>query len=208
MFGTDAAIRDWRVRHLIDARLLPAGAEVSEPDWADRIVWEGHLFGAYRRLEPWLTRDLPVPFRLEQGRRVEDSPRHTALREALINLLVHADYAERGASLVLRWDGGVRFRNPGNSRIPQPGFHGENHSDPRNPILVRMFRRIGLAEEAGSGIPRIYRAWRELGYEPPEIEPQAERHEFRITLPYEHLLSAEDRAWLEEFDAELTEVEP
>jgi predicted HTH transcriptional regulator len=46
MFGTDAAIRDWRVRHLIDARLLPAGAEVGEPDWADRIVWEGHLFGA------------------------------------------------------------------------------------------------------------------------------------------------------------------
>lgn len=207
MFGTDAAIRDWRVRHLIDARLMPAGSEVDEPDWADRVVWEGHLFGAYRRLEPWLTRDLPVPFRLEQGRRVEDSPRHIALREALVNLLVHADYKERGASLILRWDGGVRFRNPGNSRIPQPGFHGENHSDPRNPILVRMFRRIGLAEEAGSGIPRIYRAWRELGYEPPEVEPHAEQHEFRITLPYEHLLSAEDRAWLETFDTELTDVE-
>lgn len=39
------------------------------------------------------------------------------------------------------------------------------------------------------------------------VKPHAERHEFRTTLPYEHRLSAEDRAWLEAFDAELTDVE-
>lgn len=207
MFGKDEAIRDWRGRHLLDARLLPTGAGASEPDWADRVVWEGHLFGAYRRIDRWLTQDLPVPFRLEQGRRVEDSPRHVALREALVNLLVHADYSERGASLILRWDGGVRFRNPGSSRIPQPGLHGENHSDPRNPALVRMFRRIGFAEEAGTGIPRLIRAWREVGYEPPEIDPGTDQYEFSITLPYTHWLADEDRDWLEQFGASFTEAE-
>jgi ATP-dependent DNA helicase RecG len=172
---------------------------MDEPDWADRVLWERHLFGAYYRISPWLTRDLPVPFRLENGVRVNESEQHRVLREALVNLLVHADYSERDASLILRWDGGVYFRNPGRSRIPSPGFHGGNWSDPRNPALLRMFRRIGLSEEAGTGVPRIVRTWRGLGYEPPQIDPGIERYEFAITLPYQHLLSAEDREWLGTF---------
>ncbi|MGH2618363.1 MAG: ATP-binding protein, partial [Thermomicrobiales bacterium] len=176
-------------------------------DWADRVLWESHLYGAYHRIYPWLTRDLPVPFRLENGVRVDESEQHRGLREALVNMLVHADFAERAASLILRWDGGVLFRNPGRSRIPSPGFHGGNRSEPRNPTLLRMFRRIRLAEEAGTGVPRIFRAWRELGYEPPQIDPGNEFYEFAITLPYEHLLSDEDRAWLAEFGAFFTEAE-
>jgi ATP-dependent DNA helicase RecG len=196
MFGKEAAIREWRARHLIDARLLPPGADIGEPDWADRVTWEGHLFGAYNSIYPWLTHDLPVPFRLENGVRIGESEQHRALREALVNLLVHADYAERDASLILRWDGGVLFRNPGRSRIPSPGFHGGNRSDPRNPALLRMFRRIGYAEEAGTGMPRIFRSWRDLGFEPPHIDAGDERYEFAITLPYQHLLSEDDRVWL------------
>jgi ATP-dependent DNA helicase RecG len=207
MFGSEMAIRQWRSRHLIDARLLPRGADLGEPDWADRVLWESHLYGAYNRIYPWLTRDLPVPFRLENGVRVDESEQHRVLREALVNMLVHADYAERGASLILRWDGGVLFRNPGRSRIPSPGFHGGNQSDPRNPALLRMFRRIRLAEEAGAGVPRIFRSWRELGYEPPRIDPGDERYEFAITLPYEHLLSDEDRAWLGAIAATFTDAE-
>jgi predicted HTH transcriptional regulator len=207
MFGSEMAIRQWRARHLIDARLLPRGADVDEPDWADRVLWESHLFGAYNKIYPWLTRDLPVPFRLENGVRDVESDQHRALREALVNLLVHADYAERDASLILRWDGGVLFRNPGRSRIPSPGFHGGNRSDPRNPALLRMFRWIGYAEEAGTGVPRIFRSWRELGYEPPHIDPGDERYEFAITLPYEHLLSQADREWLGGVGETFTEAE-
>ncbi|MDQ2655287.1 MAG: putative DNA binding domain-containing protein [Chloroflexota bacterium] len=208
MFGRPEIIRAWRTRHLIDARVLPRGADVSEPDWDDRITWEGHLFGAYERLQRWLTQDLPAPFKLdEDGVRVEEFPGHVALREALVNLLVHADYAETGASLILRWDGGVRFRNPGRSRVPQPGAPGGNRSDPRNRTLVRMFRLIGWAEEAGTGIPRMIRAWRKLGYEPPEIDPGSEQYEFTITLPYEFLLSDDDRTWLEGLNAEFTDAE-
>jgi predicted HTH transcriptional regulator/predicted transcriptional regulator len=207
MFGTEAAIRTWRARHLIDARLLPAGAGGDEPDWADRVLWESHLYGAYNRIYPWLTRDLLVPFRLENGVRDAESERHRALREALVNMLVHADYVERAASLLLRWDGGVLFRNPGRSRVPVPGPHGGNRSDPRNPALLRMFRRIGLSEEAGTGVPRIFRSWRESGFEPPQIDLQSEFDEFGITLPYQHLLSNEDRSWLDDFGAPLTRAE-
>jgi predicted HTH transcriptional regulator len=186
---------------------LPPGADRDEPDWADRVLWEGHLFGAYNRIYPLLTRDLPVPFRLVNGVRDNESEQHRALREALVNMLVHADYAERDASLILRWDGGVLIRNPGRSRIPVPGLRGGNRSDPRNPALLRMFRRIGLAEEAGTGFPRIFRTWRELGYELPSIDPGDERYEFALTLSHQHLLSAEDRRWLEDLGVPLTRAE-
>ncbi len=60
-----------------------------------------------------------------------------------------------------------------------------------------MFRLIGLAEEAGTGIPAILRAWRELGYRFPEFQSLTERYEFTLTLRYIHMISEADRNWLE-----------
>src|SRR3954447_6506860 len=70
-----------------------------------------------------------------------------------------------------------------------------------------MFRRIGLSEEAGTGVPRIFQYWRELGYEPPQIDPGNERYEFAMTLPYHDWLSEDDREWLAGFGASFTEAE-
>jgi ATP-dependent DNA helicase RecG len=87
-----------------------------------------------------------------------------------VNLLVHADYAETDASLIVRSPDGYFFRNPGSSRVSEFDLLAGDRSDPRNPELVRMFRYIGLAEEAGSGMPKIIRAWRELGFVLPDID--------------------------------------
>lgn len=108
----------------------------------------------------------------------------------------HADYAETQASLITRSSEGITFRNPGSSRVPESDLLVGDRSDPRNPNLVFMFRSIGLAEEAGTGIPKILRAWRELGFHLPDIDVGTERHEFKLTLRHAHLLSTDDRAWL------------
>jgi ATP-dependent DNA helicase RecG len=119
------------------------------------------------------------------------------MREALINLLVHADYAERDVSLIIRSGDGCYFSNPGNSRIPELDLlSGRHRSDPRNPVLLLMFRMIGLADEAGTGIPKIMAGWRQLGYQPPSVEVDTDRYEFVLCLRYAHLLSDDDRAWL------------
>lgn len=167
MFGRPAAIRDWRSRHLFDFRVLPKGID-SAADWDDRYTWEGNLLGAFDTIYPRLVERLPVPFRLDGPLRVDATPAHVALREALVNLLVHADYGETLASLVFRMPDAYFFENPGASRVPDVGYVGGRHSDPRNPNLVFMFRQIALAEEAGSGVPRIIQAWRELGYRAPQ----------------------------------------
>jgi len=195
LFGTREALRDWRGRHLIDFRRLPEDGSEQER-WSDRVAWEGHLFGAFETIYPRLVRDLPNPFRLREGVRRGEGPAQVAMREALVNLLVHADYSESQASLVFRHDQGCDFRNPGNSRVPSSDLLSGDRSDPRNPILVAAFRYIGLADEAGTGIPKILRAWREMGFNTPQIDVGTERYEFTLRLRYIHLLSDEDRAWL------------
>lgn len=198
LFGTDEALREWRTRHLIDFRLLPD--EVGRPDrwddrWDDRVAWGGHIFGAFETIYPKLVRGLPEPFRLRGGVR-QESPAHVAMREAFVNLLVHADYSETDASLILRHAEGCDFRNPGNSRVPHDDLLRGTRSEPRNPLLVSAFRYIGLADEGGTGIPKILRAWHEMGYRVPAIDAGSERYEFSIRLRHVHLIADEDRRWL------------
>ena len=195
LVGSSEAIREWRSRHLIDYRRVPSEIDL-DTRWDDRVTWEGNLFGAFETLYPKLTAGQPVPFRLRDGVRIDESAVHVALREALVNLLVHADYAETQASLIVQSPEGYLLRNPGSSRVPESDLLTGDRSDPRNPILVRMFRLVGLADEAGTGMPKIVSAWRSLGFRLPRIDVGTERYEFALRLRHVHLLSEEDRGWL------------
>lgn len=208
MFGTDLAIRTWRSRHLIDIRVVPGDlVQPLPPDWRDRVVFEGNLLDAFDVAYRRLIADLPVPFAIRDGVRVSDTPQHVAVREALVNLLVHADYRETLPSLLVRFDRGFLFRNPGNSRVRDLDSTTGDRADPRNPELVRMFRLIGLADEAGSGVPRIVQAWHQLGYEPPAFDVGHDRYEFVVTMGYVDLLSPADRDWLNELGLSFGEEE-
>ncbi|KAF0127736.1 MAG: transcriptional regulator [Elusimicrobia bacterium] len=196
MFGSQEALFSIRPRHLIDFRLRAAGAAGEEARWEDRIAWEGNLYDAFFRIYPRLTESLKTPFRLEGPHRLDQTPAHEALREALVNMLVHADYAEPGALLIKASPGEFVFRNPGFSRVSEDDLLTGDRSDPRNPVLLRMFRHISLADEAGTGFPRILSIWRKAGLQLPSIVNDSERYEFTLSLRLVHLLSSQDRQWL------------
>ena len=61
----------------------------------------------------------------------------------------------------------------------------------RNPKIVGAFRRIGLSDQAGTGVAAIFASWRRLGYLPPEIDNDKAQKSFRLTLRREHLVSDE-----------------
>ena len=75
--------------------------------WTDRIIsssgeWSGNIFEFYFRVYNRLIQDIKVPFKLESGLRVEDTPVHKALREALANCLINADYYGRQGIVVIK----------------------------------------------------------------------------------------------------------
>jgi len=135
----------------------------AEARWVDRISldgsWSGNLFDFYRRVIKKLISELKVPFRLEGDLRQDDTLVHQALREALVNTLVHADYSGRASVLVVKRPDMFGFRNPGLMRVPQEIAVAGGESDCRNRLIHQMFRYIGLGEQAGSGIPKIYQGW-------------------------------------------------
>ena len=105
-----------------------------------------------------------------------------ALREALVNAVVHADYAQRGAPVrVAVFDDRVEVENPG---ILLPGLTieelREGLSRVRNRVLARVFNELGLIEQWGTGIQRMIDACTRAGLPEPEFAEVGLR--FRVTL--------------------------
>jgi len=179
MFGKHEAIHEVVPQYFVDYRELPVGG--AKTKWVDRLspdgTWSGNLYDFYRLTIQRLFRDLRVPFRLEGSERDDDTPVHKALREALVNSLVHADYSASISILVVKAPDYFGFRNPGKMRIPVEKALEGGHSDCRNRSLQKMFSLIGLGEQAGSGIPRVLENWKSQHYRFPELwesdEPEA-----------------------------------
>ena len=90
--------------------------------WTDRLIsssgdWSGNVFDFYYRVYNRIQLDLKVPFEMEGGYRVDDTPVHKAIREALANCLVNADYYGRQGLVIIKEPGCLRLSNPGCFRI-------------------------------------------------------------------------------------------
>jgi predicted HTH transcriptional regulator len=176
MFGWMTTIQEELSNYMLDYQERPE-AKI-EQRWADRLTldgkWSGNLYDFYRRVYLKLTADLKVPFTLERGERKDETPVHVALREALANVLVHADYSDRASVLVVKRPDMFGFRNPGLMRIPpEIAIRGGEH-DCRNRTLHKMFRLVGVGEQAGSGIPKIYNGWASQHWRAPALYERIE----------------------------------
>jgi len=168
MLGQWPAIQEAFPHYFVDYQERPTEEELErDVRWLDRVVpdgtWSGNLFDFYLRVVRRLVADVKVPFVLKDNIRQGDTLMHQALREAMVNTLVHADYTDRASVLVIKQPSGFVFRNPGVLRVPAAVALQGGASDCRNPILQQMFLMIGLGERAGSGMAKIQRGWRETG---------------------------------------------
>jgi ATP-dependent DNA helicase RecG len=140
--------------------------------WIDRLVtdgtWAGNLYDFYRKAYTRLVSDLKVPFQLrDQHQRIDETPVHVALREALVNSLIHADYSGSSPILIVKEPSQFTFRNPGTLRIPREEVFQGGNSDCRNRNIQKMFQMIGEGEKAGSGFPAILKAWASQSWSDP-----------------------------------------
>ena len=153
--------------------------------WTDRIVsssgdWSGNVYDFYFRVYNKITQDIKVPFKLEGGDRIDDTPVHKALREALANCLINSDYYGRQGLVIIKKTDVITLSNPGSFRIDVEAAKSGGVSDPRNSTLIKMFNLIDVGERAGSGIPNIFNVWKKQGWSAPVINENFEPD--RITL--------------------------
>ncbi|CAI0949636.1 MULTISPECIES: RNA-binding domain-containing protein [Serratia] len=171
MFGKWEAITAALPNYMVDYQERPEAK--TELRWVDRITpdgtWSGNLFDFYRKVYQKLVADLKVPFTLEEGQRKTDTPIHIALREALVNALVHADFSDRVSILIVKRPDMFGFRNPGLMRLPLEDVVAGGTSDCRNRLLHQMFLLIGLGEKAGSGMPKIFSGWKSANWRTPKL---------------------------------------
>ena len=119
-----------------------------------------------------IVKDLKVPFKLEGITRIDDTPVHKALREALANCLVNTDFFVARGIVIKKDADRIIMENPGYIRTVREQMLKGGISDPRNKALMKMFNMIGIGERAGSGVPDIYSVWENQGWEKPVVEEQ------------------------------------
>ncbi len=192
MFGKSAAITD----NECCPNFFPDYQEKlsDDPDerWSNRIcpdgTWEGNLFQFYKLVLPRLQAVLPKPFRLEDNIRKDETPAHVAVREALINFIVHADYSENASLIARLYKNCMVFSNPGTMLISKQQYYHGGDSVCRNKALQTMFLMLGTAEKAGSGVDKILKGWREQNWRYPILETKCQPDKVELTLKMESVM--------------------
>ena len=111
-----------------------------------------------------------------------------ALREALLNAIVHRDYSFSGSIIINANDREMEFISIG-GLLPglSPNDIRAGISQPRNKNLAAMFHRLRLIESYGTGIRRIYALYAACPAQP-RIEVTA--NTFKIVLPNQNTAHA------------------
>ena len=113
-----------------------------------------------------------------------------ALREALLNALVHRDYSFSGSIIINVNDKEMEFISIG-GLLPglSPDDIRSGISQPRNKNLADIFHRLHLIESYGTGIRKIYNLYANCS-EQPRIEVTS--NTFKIILPNMNRMAAKE----------------
>jgi ATP-dependent DNA helicase RecG len=200
LFGTVATINSILPRPIADIFWHDSEIDGDQPEerFSDRLVLEeSNLIQAWMRLLDRYQEKNQSRFTIDPNALTRDDnpPDYISFREAAINLLIHQDFGDSTRHAVIRFfNDGILFRNPGDSFAPAELLIEPGNKEVRNPQIALAFRRIGLSEQAGSGVPEIMRQWRKEGRVPPIIDNDRSSKQFSLVLRDKLLISEEQTA--------------
>lgn len=157
--------------------------------WSDRLQsssgeWSGNVCDFYFRVYNKIIKEIKVPFKMVGGERIDDTPVHKALCEALANCLINADYHGLRGVVIRKEPDKLVLENPGYVRTGKKQMRLGGESDPRNKALMKMFNLINIGERAGSGVPNIFNVWADEGWEEPVIEERFDPNRTILSLSF------------------------
>lgn len=175
VFGQEMNITNYFHNYFLDYR-----EHVNEYEgqrWSHRFTsqngeWSGNLYDFYNKVIARINEDIKIPFKIDDADmgRVSDTDLHKALREALLNTIIHADYFTKGNIIVEKNINEYKFINPGLLRIPLEKAIGGGTSDARNKNIFKIFSLLGLGERSGFGLENIHNTWKKYKWELPSLE--------------------------------------
>ena len=184
MFGYEYEITREFPQYFLD---FQENRQMYRTRWTDRIVstsgdWSGNVFDFVFKVVPKLTADLKVPFVLKGMSRIDDTPLHKILREAVTNTCVHADFYGRRGLVIQKKVEGFVFSNPGSMRVSKRVAVEGGVSDPRNGVMLKIFSLVDYGERAGSGLSSIMFVWEHVFHAAAKIEEEMGVERVVLTL--------------------------
>ena len=171
---------------------VQAGRFKSETMIIDSISLNTDLFTEIDEITAFIKKHLMVEYIITgEPQRIErfDYPLD-AIREIVINMVVHRDYRDSSASIIKIFDDKIEFFNPGNlygGITVNDLLSGNYSSKTRNKLIAKAFKEIGLIERYGSGISRIRKICREYGIKEPRLEEII--NGFKVTMFKERIVA-------------------
>ena len=96
-----------------------------------------------------------------------------AIREIVLNMIVHRDYRDSGHSIIKIFKDHISFYNPGTLMFPltiEDLLSNQYVSKPRNRQIASIIKDMGWIEKYGTGIRRIRKMFQEYGSKEPDFE--------------------------------------
>jgi len=165
--GTNAAITDHFSDFRVDYLEIPATNYAdAEPRYTFRVeeqenLWE-YYFVLFQRLRIYANNPLTIG---EMGIGHEDTKEIDALREALVNLLIHTDYFSPMKPRIRVFTNRIEFENPGKLPRSVEELMRTDETLPRNPVLAKFCRVAKLCESAGYGFDKMLEWKKQTGNE-------------------------------------------
>lgn len=184
MFGSLEAILRYNPDFLIDYMEIP-GTSIQDADirYTFRIQEQENIWEYFKVILQRLRTRIDNPYSPRpDGIAPDDNTRLYCIREALVNMLAHADYFSEIHSTVRVFDTSIQLQNPGSFPVNLNLLGQTIVSQPRNPNILRFFKLAKLSENGGYGIDKILN-WKSLTDCAVTIESDITKSEVRFELP-------------------------
>jgi predicted HTH transcriptional regulator len=206
LFGQKQQIRQAIGRDTLDLRVR----KDPEQRWDKRDEFSGNLIEAIFRAITFISTHHPL-FGDLSGESLQvptGSTDYIAVREALVNLIIHQDYNDpRTVAQIELEPDRTKMVNAGSSLVSEQERIDGGTSTARNPIVARALKLIGFAELAGSGLREVSRVWRDAQRRPPTIRSEEQNNRFSIELDSRLLEIVIDAFWQKRLGAKVSPEE-
>jgi ATP-dependent DNA helicase RecG len=200
VFGKSAALRRLYPSLRIDYIRVPGNTWIKDiSSQFEAVEMRGPLMTVIPRVMAAILDDLPRAFRFDDqssGQRSElPLLPISAIREAVVNCLIHRSYQSAQPVQIVRYGNRIEFKNPGYSLKSIERFD-EPASVMRNPHVAEIMHETRFAETKGSGIRRMRQMMEDYGLSSPTFDSDRDADYFSAVFLFHHFLSPSDLEWL------------